>query len=271
MSLRARLWIIAAIIVAYSAISFFAKLGLSLIWYQSVHFASVFWVLHGVPVLLFVAAFALTALISFFAVRPLQRALEGRGKPWVSFGDGSPIPPFLQAPWLTSRPVAWLIALLVGVYAGDAVAGSWQTYLMAFTGGSFHRLDPLFHLDAGFYVFRLPALFAAADTVLAVVVFLFLARGLVLLGRRYDQGVYLEALRRPAAVFVLLLGVIVWLSRYLAVSQDSVVNQSTNQTIVAGADYLAVHWTLPLQAVVAALMILCALLVLSLPARAVDR
>ncbi|MDA8346157.1 MAG: UPF0182 family protein [Thermaerobacter sp.] len=262
MSVRTRLWIVAVIIIAYSAVIFFAKLGLSLVWYDSIAHGSVFWVIHGVPVLLFAAAFVLATLTAFFALRPLQRALVDRGRPWVSFGgqEGGVVPEILRTPWLLGRPVAWILALLIGANAGNAVASDWQTYLLAFSGGAFGRLDPLFHLDAGFYVFRLPALFAAVDTILAIVVFIALARGLILLGRRYDTSIYIEALRRPAGLFITLLGILVWFSRYLAVSQNSVVNQSTNQTIVAGADYLAVHWTLPLQALVAVILVVSGIL-----------
>jgi uncharacterized membrane protein (UPF0182 family) len=259
-SRRTRLWIVAAIIVIYAFIGFFAKLGLSLLWYDTLGHADVFWILHGVPVLLFAAALGVVAVVSFFAIRPLQRALGDRGRPWISFGgpDGR-VADMLQTPWLRSRWFAWLAAAVIGLYAADTVSSQWQTYLLAFTGGSFGHSDPLFHLDAGFYVFKLPALFAAMDVVLGIVVFIILARVLVLIGRRYETEVYVEALQRPAGLLIILVGALAWFSRYLAVSQNSVVNQSTGQVIVAGADYLAAHWTLPLQGIVAVLFMLAGL------------
>ncbi len=257
---RTRLWVIGAVIVLYIAIVFFSKFGLSLAWFDMIGHGAVFWTLHGAPVLLFLVTFALTTMIAFFALRPLQRSLQGRGSPWVSFAGADPrVIDLLRTPWLLGRGVAWLLALLIGLWAGNAVASAWQTYLLAFTGGAFGRVDPLFHMDAGFYVFRLPAIFASVDAVLAVVVFILLGRALMLVGRRYDTSVYVEALRRPLGLFVALLGCIVWISRYLSVSQGNVINQSTGQTIVAGAAYLAAHWTLPLQAFVAVLLVLSGL------------
>lgn len=262
MSSKFRFWII-VLIVLYASVGFFAKLGLSLVWYDSVGFGSVFWILHGVPVLLFALTFAVTGFLVFFTLRPLQRSVAGRGRAWISFGPpGTPPPAILQSPLLGSRWLAWLLAGLIGLYAGNAVSSQWQTYLLSFTGGAFGYVDPVFHLDAGFYVFRLPALFATADTLTAIIVLVVIARGLILISRRYDPAVYLQAVRTPAALFALLLAVEVWLSRYLTISQGQVVNQSTGQIIVAGADYMAVHWTLPLQAVVAVLLALTGLLAL---------
>src|SRR5215211_8686837 len=56
------------------------------------------------------------------------------------------------------RWLLWLLTLVVAVFAGWLAAEQWVTWRLAIAGTSFDIDDPIFGLDAGFYVFRLPAL-----------------------------------------------------------------------------------------------------------------
>ena len=49
-----------------------------------------------------------------------------------------------------------VIALFMGIVAGLNAIGQWQKYLLFANSQSFHKVDPLFHKDIGFYVFTLP-------------------------------------------------------------------------------------------------------------------
>ena len=49
-----------------------------------------------------------------------------------------------------------LISALFGFIAGGSALGQWQNYLLFSHSQSFHRVDPLFHNDLGFYIFTLP-------------------------------------------------------------------------------------------------------------------
>ncbi len=268
MSLRLRLWLIFAIIALYAVLRYLADLGLQLLWYDTVHTAKVFWVLVGVPVLWFLVGTVVVGLLTFFALRPFQRALSSRGQPWLNLQP--PLDRFFllrgEAPWLLSRPVAWIGATLTGIVAGDAVASDWRTYLLALHGGSFGWRDPVLHMDAGFYVFRLPALQALTSLLATVLFFMLALRLLSAFARRYPVSDYVRAARWPVAGLVLLTAVGVWLGRYALLAQDTVRNQSTGQVIVAGAGYYAVHLVLPLQAFLAVVLALAGILIV-LPQR----
>ena len=271
MSLRLRIWLVALIIALYILVRYAAGLGLQLLWYGTVHAAQVFWVLAGVPVLWFLGGFVAVGLMTFFAVRPLQRSLLGRGQPWLNLQP--PLDRFFhmrgEATWLLSRPVAWVGAALTGVVAGDALASDWRTYLLALHGGSFGWRDPIMHIDAGFYVFRLPALEALAGLLATILFFMLALRLLATFARRFPLEDYLRATRWPVAGLLALAAVGVWLGRYALLTQDSVRNQSTGQVIVAGAGYYAVHVVLPLQAFLAVVLALAGLTLLLMPRRAV--
>src|SRR5215213_10971731 len=69
------------------------------------------------------------------------------------------------------RWLLWLLTIGMAIFAGWLAAEQWVTWRLALAGTSFGIDDPIFGLDAGFYVFRLPALeiahSAALTTVLA--------------------------------------------------------------------------------------------------------
>lgn len=49
-----------------------------------------------------------------------------------------------------------VIALFMGLIAGLNATGQWQSYILFTHYESFHKVDPLFHKDLGFYIFTLP-------------------------------------------------------------------------------------------------------------------
>ncbi len=269
MSLRLRLWLVVAIIALYVLLRYAAALGLQLIWYGTVHATQVFWVLTGIPVLWFLAGLLVAGLFAFFSLRPFQRSLAGRGQPWLNLQP--PLDRIFrmrgEATWLLSRPIAWIGAAVTGIVSGDALASDWRTYLLALHGGSFGWRDPVMHLDAGFYVFRLPALEALASLLATILFFVLVLRLLAASARRYPFADYLRAVRWPLAGLLWLAAVGVWLGRYALLTQDGVRNQSTGQVIVAGAGYYAVHIVLPLQAFLAVVLALAGLILVLLQRR----
>ncbi len=269
MSLRLRLWLVLAIVVLYGLLRWAAGLWLQLLWYDTVHAAQVFWVLVGVPVLWFTGGFVVVGLLGFLALRPFQRALAGRGQPWLNLQP--PLDRFFrfrgEAAWLLTRPVAWIGAAILGLVAGNGLMSDWRTYLLALHGGSFGWRDPVMHLDAGFYVFRLPALEAAASLLATLLFFLLVLRLLLAGARRYPLADYARAMRWPLAGLLWLASAGVFLGRYALLAGSSVQNQSTGQVIVAGAGYYAVHIVLPLQAFLSAVLALTGLLLLVFPRR----
>src|SRR5215211_492812 len=89
------------------------------------------------------------------------------------------------------RWLLWLLTLVVAVFAGWLAAEQWVTWRLAIAGTSFGIDDPIFGLDAGFYVFRLPALEIAHRAAVATVLVTLIAVALIYLGMsgldRLDQ------------------------------------------------------------------------------------
>src|SRR5919112_975790 len=78
----------------------------------------------------------------------------------------------------------WLLTVVLAVFAGWFAAEQWVTWRLALAGASFDIADPVFGMDAGFYVFRLPALEIAHRAALTTVLVTLVAVALIYLGMR---------------------------------------------------------------------------------------
>src|SRR5215207_3513174 len=78
----------------------------------------------------------------------------------------------------------WLLTLILAVFAGWFAAEQWVIWRLALAGTSFGITDPIFGMDAGFYVFRLPALEIAHNATLTTVLLTLVAVALIYLGLR---------------------------------------------------------------------------------------
>jgi uncharacterized membrane protein (UPF0182 family) len=66
------------------------------------------------------------------------------------------------------------IALVMGLIAGLNATGQWNNYLLFSHSQSFHKVDPLFHKDLGFYIFTLPFVSFVVTWFLVVLIIAFL-------------------------------------------------------------------------------------------------
>lgn len=82
------------------------------------------------------------------------------------------------------RVPLWGLTIALGVVAGVMAAQYWVTWRMALAGNQFGVADPIYGLDAGFYVFRLPALELAHRGVLATLLASLVIVLLLYLGQR---------------------------------------------------------------------------------------
>lgn len=143
------------------------------------------------------------------------------------------------------RAVRWG-ALAVALLAGAVVSEHWMTVALGLTGGEFGVADPLFHRDAGFYVFRLPLLelaqtFGLSLTVLAALGaggYYFASGALAVDGRRLRLA---AGARRHLS----------WLFALAAVINAAGLRLSAYRLVYStrgafyGAGYTDVHATLP--------------------------
>lgn len=78
----------------------------------------------------------------------------------------------------------WLVTAVLAIFAGVLSAQQWVVWRMAFGGKSFGLSDPVFGMDASFYVFRLPAIELAHRALIATLLLSLAAVALIYLGMR---------------------------------------------------------------------------------------
>ncbi len=138
--------------------------------------------------------------------------------------------------------VAFLLALLVG----SSATAQWQNWLLFQNGTAFGQTDPLFHRDAGFYVFQLPFLtfaiswgFLALTVItLASLAFHYFNGGIHVQGQGPRVGPKVKAhLSFLLALMALLKAVGYYYQRFHLVT--------STRGFVEGAGYTDVHAVLP--------------------------
>jgi uncharacterized protein len=152
------------------------------------------------------------------------------------------------------------VPIVVGLFAGVSAAARWQPILLLLHGTTVGKKDPVFGLDAGFYMFSLPALhgivgFASAVLVvctLAALATAYLYGGIRIVGR--DVRVSKSA-RIQVAVTVAVFLVIQAISLYL--DQFTTLYETSTGALFTGAAYADVNAVIPGRLILA----VCALLV----------
>jgi hypothetical protein len=156
-----------------------------------------------------------------------------------------------------------LIVLAGGVIAGLGAASKWREYLLWKNEVRFGSTDPLFHRDAGFYVFKLPFLravfgwtFGALLAITIIAVIAHYLRGGIRPQRRGER-VSLQARAHLSVLIGLLVALKAWGYRL-----DMFGLLSSKRGVVAGASYTDINARVPalkiliVAALVAALVIL---------------
>ena len=125
------------------------------LWFQEVGFTQIFTTTLTAKLLLALLSGGFFFLLVYFNIRVASRSL--RGMRFLDQENAIELPspelfdPLLQRLLLPS-------SLLLGLLAAPQGAGHWESLLLFFNSVPFGIKDPLFSLDIGFYVFRLPAL-----------------------------------------------------------------------------------------------------------------
>jgi len=154
------IWI--AAIAAIALLTVLTGLIQKWLWMRQLHYLGIFWTLLSVQWVMFGVAFVCAFIylwINFRVAANIIYALHlGNQLDHVAFVD-APSNPRKIAIDISPR----ILTLLAGVAAAFisllfalGVSSQWDTYLRFRYGGHFGLLDPLFRIDAGFYLFRLP-------------------------------------------------------------------------------------------------------------------
>jgi uncharacterized protein len=235
------------------------------VWFASLGYGEVFWKTLGFQSAVFVAFAAATFGIlfgGFFALEPPQFRSGGSGT-FIVLNDRP-----VQLPvGRVLRFLAFAGSAIVALVTAGGMASGWPTFALWWYGrpsatllaGADHGVDPILGRPIAFYLFTLPAWEAIARWLITIAVLLLVLAvffavvsrgGGVFAGRRRAPEVP-RGLALTWALFLLALGVQIWLGRYELLLAD--------HTIFAGATYTDVHVRLTAIAIVAALLVLGAL------------
>jgi uncharacterized membrane protein (UPF0182 family) len=174
-------------------------------------------------------------------------ALFGIGT--VLFAAAIIAPAFTHALSRVARRRAIAVGALIGLLGGYGFAGTFRTYLLAINGTTFGETDPVFNYDIGFYLFKIPALWATLNLLffLGLVAFISSAAYAYMTRPRRDlpQGMnrfvgFLGTISTPFtlgafASLGVLLAASTWLSRYNVPIKDNL-----ESNIAVGAEYVDV-------------------------------
>jgi hypothetical protein len=228
LSRRAKLVLgaIAVLLVLFTVIGSLTNVYVDYLWFAETDYTEVFWTELQSRALLFavagVATGGLTALAIYLAYRfrPTFRPMSL---------EQQNLERYRQSLEPRAGLVLTAVAVVLGLFAGFAAQGSWETWLTFRNSTDFGRTDPQFGLDLSFFVFEYPFYrlllgFGFAITILALIGSLvthYVFGGL----RLQTPGQKLTAAARVQVsvllgVFVALKAVAYWLDRYGLVYSD---------------------------------------------------
>ncbi|WP_256840966.1 UPF0182 family membrane protein [Ornithinimicrobium cryptoxanthini] len=249
------------LVALLTALTWVAQLWTEFLWYESVGFRNVITTRLVTQAVLFFSAAVVTALLVWSSLH-----LAYRNRP--IYAPSSPEQANLDRYRAALDPVRRLVfigaPILLGLFAGSAMASQWQTVLMWINRQPFGVVDPQFGIDVGFFVFTLPWLST-------LVSFATLTLGLALIGALMTHYIYgglqlqgpgdktTRAARIHLSILLALLvgvrAIAYWVERYAL--------STAEHGRMTGMTYTDVNAVLPTRGVLAIAALLCALLFLS--------
>jgi len=232
------------------------------LWFGEVGFRGVF----STIVLTRIVQFVLVALV-FAALIAVTLAVAFRSRPVfvpVS-GPEDPVARYRTVIIQRLRVFAIGVPLVIGVIAGLAAQGDWQTTQMFLHSSPFGAVDPVFGMDVGFYAFQLPFYRWALDLMFVAVALCFVLSlithyifgGVRLAGRAGQVSVAARAqLAVLAGIFVLLKALAYWLDRYSTLLSSS----ADNGGVFSGASYTDLNAVIPAKIILLFISLICAAL-----------
>ncbi len=255
----------AAAILVFTAAATLPDYAVDWLWMRRLGYADIFWTLLSVRWALFLSAFVVAFLTLWLNLRRAVRtsALLGAGgrsqTPALWAGNSAiSIAAVNFAPKLSMTDVV-LASAVVASFFGAAFYADWDSFLRFRHGGAFGVADPLFGVDIGFYVFRLPFYELLQDSLMALA-----ALALALVTAVYGFSDALQTDRRKVWRHLSVLAGLLFVSLGWGFYLDHFELLYGDQGVVYGAGYTADHVTRPaLWIMVAASAAACALLPLN--------
>jgi uncharacterized membrane protein (UPF0182 family) len=262
---RGRRYFILALVALLFAVSRATSIYVETLWFGSLGYGAIYWTGFKYELVLFVIFALASAFILRGAFRLLERALDAS-----AFAPRSMLLNNQQVsldPARLLKPLAWIVALLFGLYYGLRMSSEWSSFALWLNRPPTGESDPIFGQPVGFYLFTLPVaeLLASWFLTLAFVGFggaclyallnslppggdageVFAAKGAAA-STKARKNIYV-AVSIAGAVLAVALAVSVYLSRFAYLFDD--------HQIFSGITYTEAHYLLPgLVAVAVALL-----------------
>ena len=145
------------------------------LWFSTLGFSDVYWYKFRLGGLLFVIFFALTFLILRLSFAALARWFpQLKERPSIRFKNIEDIREINVLPFVY-RPAIWLLSLGAALLYAISMSSDWSPFALYLNASPAGSVDPVFYRDAGFYLFKLPALEIIADWFFTLSVIIFLA------------------------------------------------------------------------------------------------
>lgn len=250
--------ITATVLVAgFFAITAFASLYTDHLWYQSVEFGSVFdrllWTKVGLFVFFGLLMFGVSAASIYLAFRYRPLIMPG--------ADRSGLDRYRSTIAPVSTWVLVSVSAVLGLFAGSSATGQWRSFMLWRNSVPFGQTDAYYGKDIGFYVFELPWLHYAVDSVMAMMFIGLLVSatthylyGGIRLQDSHDRlsGAAQVQLSALLGVFVLAKAADYWLDRYDLVTDTG--------RLITGMTYTDDHAVLPAKSILMFIALICAVL-----------
>ena len=257
-------WVLGAVALVVFALFRSLSIYLSALWFDSLGYASVYWYMFRLKLILFIGFALLTFLILRGAFWLLERALASYAleRRVVTFNNQQ----FNVSPARILRPLAWVVSGVLGLIFGLGMTESWRRFALYLHQTPTADPDPIFNKPLGFYLFTLPV-HQLLSWWLTVLAFIILA-GAVLyvlgtLSPATKKSAFTDTAQRKTryaviscalAGYLLMLAWRFYLSRFPYLWED--------HQIFTGVNYTEANYILPGLTLVAIALILAAVIAL---------
>ena len=261
-------FIVVGAVILIALLAFTPGLIQRWLWMRQVGYSGVFWTLLSVRWGLFCAAFVIALLYLWINLR-----VAARNRATFRAGNLASQSPLAARFGIEISPTGLKVAMgaaaaVAALFFALIFYAQWDTYLRFRYSGSFGLSDPLFGVDAGFYVFRLPfyELLQSSLTTLAVITLLAVLACYAYFGSlRFSPSGRIAGRSAKTAPHLSILFFIVAASWGWGFYLDHFELLYSTQGVVYGAGYTADHVTrVAFWIMTAAAAALCALLVLNI-------
>jgi uncharacterized protein len=257
-------WVVGASVLLVFAFFRTLSIYLSALWFDSLGYASVYWYMFRLKLILFVSFALMTFLILRGAFWLLERALASYAleRRVVTVNNQQ----FNISPARILRPLSWVVSGILALLFGLGMTESWRRFALYLHQTPTADRDPIFNHPVSFYLFTLPV-HQLLSWWLTVLAFIILAGAvLYVLGTLSDatkKAAFTDTAQRKTryaviscalAGYLLMLAWRFYLSRFPYLWDD--------HQIFTGVNYTEANYVLPGLSLVAIALIIAAIIAL---------